>query len=404
MIDYISFTISGIKQNKLRFILSTLGIIVGIFLTSIIIILSGSFKNKMYNEMKVSDEKVLTIALGNKSNTLNYTLLPVFDKSEEKIVKENPHVIDVSSIRGLVAKKITIQTKIKGEKELISKSLYGANKNYFDNIGVDLREGRFFNSNNEAIIGATVAKVSNASIGDNVAVEYGDKVYNFKICGIFKEQKLQAYSEIPSMINNMIVISPNSDIFDNMKYIFISAKIDDVKNIDNVTKNLTFKLNHDKEFEKLISNTGYEAVVVSRKDVLNMIDEWFKYIYLFIAIISVFVALISIAGISNTMIMTIHERYQEIGIMKAIGASKMQISMFYIVESLIMGVIGTIVGLILGLIVSTVVVNIIGWEYVFDNIIFIICPVLGIGSSLLSGFIASRKAANLQPIDALNKE
>ncbi|WP_398506820.1 FtsX-like permease family protein [Thermoanaerobacterium thermosaccharolyticum] len=54
---------------------------------------------------------------------------------------------------------------------------------------------------------------------------------------------------------------------------------------------------------------------------------------------SVIVSLISIASISNTMIISIYERCQEIGIMKAIGASNMHVSMFYIVESLIIGII-----------------------------------------------------------------
>ncbi|WP_399388506.1 FtsX-like permease family protein [Thermoanaerobacterium sp. CMT5567-10] len=61
--------------------------------------------------------------------------------------------------------------------------------------------------------------------------------------------------------------------------------------------------------------------------------------YLFIIIISVIVSLISIASISNTMIISIYKRCQEIGIMKAIGASNMHVSMFYIVESLIIGII-----------------------------------------------------------------
>jgi len=401
MIDYIRFSFSGINRNKLRFTLNVLSITVGVFLTSVIIILSGSFKDKMYNEMKVSDEKVLTIALGDKSNTLNYTLLPVFNETQLKIIAQNPNIINVNGIKGLHAQEIIIDSEYGNKKPLINNVLYGADRGYFNDIGVTLNKGKFYSTNNDAIIGANIAKVSDVDIGDSVEVKYNEVVYKFTICGIFEEQKLQSYSSTPSMINNMIVIPVNSAIFDNMKYISISAKINDVTNIENVSNDIALQLNSNVEFKQLITNTSYEAVVISRKDVLNMIDGWFNYINLFIVIICIFVAIISITGIINTMFMNIYERTQEIGVMKAIGASNSQVSMFYIFECLLIGIIGTSTGLLMGLITPIFITHIIGWRYNPTSLVFFLSPILGIGSALFSGYVASRKVAKLEPADAL---
>lgn len=115
-------------------------------------------------------------------------------------------------------------------------------------------------------------------------------------------------------------------------------------------------------------------------------------------------------GIMNTMYMSINERTQEIGVLKAIGASKRQIRMLFLMEAGLIGFIGGLIGVIIGIMISEVAVFAtadlgslrIARGYSFSLIAGALLFSTLIG--LLSGYIPARNASRLQPADALRYE
>ncbi|MFP4038338.1 MAG: ABC transporter permease [Candidatus Nanohaloarchaea archaeon] len=156
---------------------------------------------------------------------------------------------------------------------------------------------------------------------------------------------------------------------------------------------------------------GEEDFTVSTAD--NLLDSFLgilnlvQYIVLGIVSIALFVGGL---GIMNTMYMSVSERTKEIGIMKALGATKRQILSIYLVEAGVIGLIGGIIGIALGLGISEI-----AFYFIRDSVGIPLRPTrspLLIGGSLgasvllgmLSGYLPARKAANLEPVEAIRQE
>jgi putative ABC transport system permease protein len=130
--------------------------------------------------------------------------------------------------------------------------------------------------------------------------------------------------------------------------------------------------------------------------------------YVVLGIVSI-ALLVGGLGIMNTMYMSVSERTNEIGIMKAIGATRKQILSIYLVESGILGLIGGVIGTLLGLGISEV-----AFYYIRQTAGIPLYPnrsLMLIGGSLLasfvlgifSGYLPARKAAKLEPVEAIRQ-
>jgi len=137
--------------------------------------------------------------------------------------------------------------------------------------------------------------------------------------------------------------------------------------------------------------------------ILNLV----QYVVLGIISIALFVGGL---GIMNTMYMSVSERTKEIGIMKALGATKKQILSIYLVESAIIGFIGGIIGVMIGLGISEI-----AFYFIRDSVGIPLQPSRSLGLvatalgasvvlGIISGYLPARKAANLEPVEAIRQE
>jgi putative ABC transport system permease protein len=120
-----------------------------------------------------------------------------------------------------------------------------------------------------------------------------------------------------------------------------------------------------------------------------------------VAAISLLVAGI---GILAVMLISVRERTLEIGVRRAVGAKKRDILTQFIVESLLLSLNGGIVGILLGMIISYAVSLTSKWDLIVPNNIIIISFFVALFIGMFFGVYPARKAAALNPIDALKCE
>jgi putative ABC transport system permease protein len=144
--------------------------------------------------------------------------------------------------------------------------------------------------------------------------------------------------------------------------------------------------------------------ITKSDNIAKMLIDNIKYVT-FAATIIGFITLLGAAiGLMNIMLVSVTERTREIGIRKAIGATKRVIRNQFLVESIVIGQLGGLIGIILGILIGNVISLLIGsafivpWVWIFTGV------VLCFGVALISGIIPAQKASNLDPIESLRYE
>jgi putative ABC transport system permease protein len=127
----------------------------------------------------------------------------------------------------------------------------------------------------------------------------------------------------------------------------------------------------------------------------------FAYLLASIASVSLFVGGI---GIMNIMLVTVTERTREIGIRKALGATKFNILVQFLVEAMILCMLGGTIGILLGAGVATLLANVLGWSTPISSSTVAIAFAFSAGVGVFFGIWPARKAAALDPIEALRYE
>jgi putative ABC transport system permease protein len=158
----------------------------------------------------------------------------------------------------------------------------------------------------------------------------------------------------------------------------------------------------------LLKVSGQELAVDTASDIQGQISNVFSQVTLFISSIGAVSLIVGAIGIANIMLVSVTERTREIGVMKAIGAKDREILVLFLLEAILIGLIGSLFGIALGFAGGAgVVKGVFGSEDVplvipYDWLGYAL--IVGIGVGVIAGFLPARRATKIEPIQALAYE
>lgn len=411
--------LSGLRANKMRTILTMLGIIIGISSVITIVTIGNSVNQSVAKSMSDMGANKIEIYISqnytmDENGSYNYDSVEqtendmISDEMIEKYEKKFENEIDSISLKNdLDSIKITDKNKY------ANVSVSGVNDGYAKVENITMQKGRFITKkdmeNKKKLAVVSNKFVDNMypdedPIGKEISVQVNKEVHYFTIVGVYeyKVEKMgyNSGSEKDMATPLFLPITTVKQIthsINGYSQISINGKAGvDADKLTNETKDYFNSL-----FEK---NENFKPEVTSMKQMLDEMNGMLKNITVAISAIAGISLLVGGIGVMNIMMVSITERTREIGTRKALGAQNSAIRMQFIVEAMIICLIGGIIGVILGIGGGMLGAKLMGYPAVPS----IGAIVVAVGFSMLIGiffgYYPANKAAKMNTIDALRYE
>jgi putative ABC transport system permease protein len=386
--------------NTMRTFLTALGMIIGVASVISMISIGEGARQQTLSTIEKFGTNIITIKPGRKKNRhVSSGTVKTLKLPDAKAIEEI-----IPLITG-VAAQVYRSAQLKHGSKNTNTTVRGTGEKYLQLSNFIIERGRYFNQEEVrsvrkvAVIGSTVVK---NLFGDVNAIGKEIKVdgNNYLVIGSTKQKGALSWFDPDDQIFIPVTTA--------QKRLF---GIDHIQSIDVQAKKMEDLELIKKDIELLLRNRhGIHTDEDSDFHVQNSsqwLNSWgdaaktFTYLLGGIAAISLLVGGI---GIMNIMLVSITERTKEIGIRIAIGAKKSEIMEQFLIESVLISFIGGGLGILLGIIISRTVSKIGGWDTIVSTQSIMLAFGFSVGVGIFFGFYPARKAANLNPIDALRYE
>ncbi|NMA84709.1 MAG: FtsX-like permease family protein [Epulopiscium sp.] len=401
LIESMKSALLSVFANKMRAFLTMLGIIIGISSVIMITSIGQGSQAALTGEFDKLGVSMLTISLKDASKASARDRL-VMDDME--VIRSHPEVFNVTPIYQAMGAEI----QLRNPKEYRHSMLIGVNESYKDISAFDFLYGRFLieadvqAKSKVAVIDNNLAKEIfgyEDVVGQQIAIQVKQVKHPFTIIGVVKDPMGGFASLFPDQIPAMIYmpISAVHDLYGTDHIQSIAVSIENVDKINETSLELT------KMLEKKHRNEDQYYVQSSTEslDVINTVLGYFTAFISFVAGISLLVGGI---GVMNIMLVTVTERTREIGIRKSLGARNKDIRTQFLIEAVILTMIGGIIGILLGYLGGLGIGSLMNITPKVSLAIVLFTVTLSSIIGIIFGVYPANKAAKLDPIEALRYE
>ena len=402
LLNALLIAIKEIRRNILRSILTILGIVIGVAsVIAMVMIGDGTTANVTANIEKLGSN-MLNVRVGQEKRGA-----PRDDNSAKPFKIEDITAIknEVSNLKGVTAENSSMANVVFGNKSN-SSLIVGTTNDYFIIKDWEVEQGRIFeegelsSGKSVCILGTTVVK---NLFGDENPIGATIRIKNFpcSVIGVLASKGASSFGRD----HDEVVITPlkmyQRKIQGNLDVSTIIVSVMEEKYIEDAKAQI-ISLMQDRRAVKVGEADNFH--IRDMKDILNTMTSTTKMLTYLLGSIAAISLLVGGIGIMNIMLVSVTERTREIGIRLAIGAMQSEVLLQFLIEAIVLSTWGGIIGIFLGLGVGYGVVQIFELPYIINTQIILISFIFSTLIGVVFGYFPARKAARLNPIDALRYE
>ncbi len=389
-----SLALKSIWSNKLRSVLTMLGIIIGVAAVIILVgLVNGqmSYMKESFSNMGTNQITVNLVNISSRSVSAD-EMYAFYEENEAYFDGMSPMV----SINGTVKS---------GNESLTSTSITGVSEEYLALKSQALLAGRFIQYSDlvsrqkVCVIGYYLATDLFSSANEALGQSLRINGTNYKIVGCVERQTSTSDE----------VEEGGSDDF---VYIPYTAAVKLARN--GTVNNYLFSMrdeNQTEQVKKLLEDFLYPIfknedlyTITAMSELLDSLNSMIAMMSMLLGGIAGISLLVAGVGVMNIMLVSVTERTREIGIRKSLGARKSTILQQFVIEAAVTSSLGGLIGIMLGCGLTGLIGNIMGMTAVPTISSILVSFGVSVGIGLLFGYMPARRAAALNPIDALRSD
>lgn len=404
LINLIRIALKALQRNKLRALLTMLGIIIGVASVIAMVAIGQGSKQSIHDQLSNMGTNMITVqAASNLAGGVRIAGSSFQTLTIKDIValKANPKYIT----------EISPSVSAKGQAIIGAlnwpTTMAGVAPEYLDIRKLTVRDGIAF-SNNDVLTSAKVCLIGQTVI-DNLFPNGEDPIGKvirfgkipFQVIGVLSPKGFNAFGQDQDDILIAPYTSVQKRILATIYYQNIYASAADESVTDSAVSEMTRVLRASHRLTKAEDN---DFAVRTQQELIATLSSTSGLLTVLLTVIAGISLVIGGIGIMNIMYVSVTERTREIGLRMSIGARGKDILLQFLMEAVIISLTGGVIGVLLGFLSTWLVTLLLKWPTVISNssvlLSFVVCALTGI----FFGYYPAQKASKLDPIEALRYE
>jgi len=390
----------SIRRNLMRSFLTILGIVIGVSAVITMVTLGNGATLAIQNQISGLGTNLLQVRPGQRMGPGGGGGATAFKESDADAI--------ASQIGGIIAvapEARTGSTVVANGRNWTS-SIIGSTNEWLVTGNWKLAQGREFTTDElragaaVCLIGETVRRelfASQAALGGQLRV----KQMSCEIVGILASKGQGAFGNDQDDTVLMPIKTLQRRITGNTRVNTLLVSMADGSDADRVKTGLTQLL---RERRKLAETDEDNFNVLDTKQLAETLSGTTKVLTTLLGAVAAVSLLVGGIGIMNIMLVSVTERTREIGLRLAIGALEREVLLQFLIEAVVLAALGGIIGIVLATAASIGLSAVMNVPYVFNPGVNLLSFVFSAGIGVLFGYFPARRAARLDPIDALRHE
>lgn len=404
-LELVKQSIQTLTVNKLRTGLATLGIIIGIGSVIALVSIGQASQKSVESQIQSLGSNLLTVLPGSQNSgairgavgggtTLTY--------QDAKAIQKSSQITQVANVSPEYSKR----SQVSAGRNNTNTQVIGVSPAYATVRNITVTSGSFISEpdvdgmRKVAVIGPQAATNLFGDGIDPVGQTIRVNKMAFTIVGVTTSKGGSGFANQDDIVF-IPITTAQKQLFgvDYLTSISIQAKSADVMTDAQNQVGYFLLARH-----KLTDPTQADFSILSQSDILSSASQITGIFTTLLAGIAAISLLVGGIGIMNIMLVTVTERTREIGLRKALGAKKKTIIMQFLIESSILTIVGGFIGMLLGISISFGLTSFMKLPFTISFSAIALAIGVSGGIGILFGWYPARKAANLQPIEALRYE
>ncbi|AWB32425.1 ABC transporter permease [Orrella marina] len=391
----------AIRRNLLRSFLTVLGIVIGVGAVVTMVTLGNGATQMVSDSISSLGSNLLVMRpsqrLGPGSDAAGSTS---FRMQDVDALREQ--IPSLKAVAPSVSRGITLVSDGKNW----SSSVVGTNNEYFITGNWNLADGRVFTQDelnagrSVCVIGQTVRQELFGAInpiGDRIRI----RNFDCEIIGLLSPKGQGAMGMDQDDVVLLPLTTMQRRIAGNTNVSTVLLSMTDNADVDQTIRSISQLM---RERRKLASGDPDNFSIMDTKQIAQTLSGTIQTMTGLLGAVAAVSLLVGGIGIMNIMLVSVTERTREIGIRLAIGALEREVLLQFLIEAVVLSAIGGLVGLILAFLACLVVTDLMSMPFLFNPAINVTAFVFSALIGVVFGFFPARRAARLDPIDALRHE